>query len=175
MLLRTGVDAIRTGAGALKAGQERIETPAASMSGTLSRLDGTSCEDHAASLAPRILRSQLNISRPRTVARRGQTLEIQSITLSDDNHPISDAGANHLQSSGLIVSAQDSGGAKVCVLAEISITVQQNDINRAAGRARVLEKTHGRLLIHSKSPEKAQPRFSNPKAPGSKIVTKPHG
>ena len=154
MLLRTGVAALKAGqerlearVGQLAAGQQRLETTT-SMSGALSRIDGTSCEDHATDLAPRFVRDQLAISLPRIIARRNQRDELRIISLSaTTNNLISNAQANQLQTADLVIAGQDQLGIETCVLAEISITVQQNDINRAAGRARILEKATGVTTI----------------------------
>ena len=128
----------------LSEGQQRLESTTASMGGTLSRLDGTSYEDHAVDLAPRIIRNQFNLSQLRIVARRGQRDELRDIALAaTGNDLISDTEANQLQNADLIVAGQDQGGSTVYVLAEISITVQQPDIDRAAGRALILESATG--------------------------------
>ena len=132
----------------LSEGQQRLESTTASMGGTLSRLDGTSYEDHAVDLAPRILRSQFNLSQLRIVARRGQRDELRDIAFAaTGNDLISDAEANQLQNADLIVAGQDQGGPTVYVLSEISITVQQPDIDRAAGRALILESATGITTI----------------------------
>ena len=52
---------------------------------------------------------------------------------------------------------------------------QPPDPRQRRGPNRLQGKTPSRLLIHSKSPETAQTRFSEPKTPGSKITTKPDG
>ena len=165
MLLRADVDELKSGQERLEAGvdqlaegqqrlestvsqlaegQERLESTTASMGGTLSRLDGTSYEDHAVDLAPRILRSQFNLSQPRIIARRGERDDLRDIALAaTGNDLISDAEANQLQSADFIAAHQDQSGSTVYVLAEISIAVQQPDIDRAADRARILERATG--------------------------------
>ena len=155
LLLRSDVEELRASVeqlvgrvDQLAEGQQRLESTTASMGGTFSRLDGTSYEDHAIDLAPRILRSQFNLSQLRIVARRGQRDELCDIAFSaTGNDLISDAEANQLQSADLIVAGQDKGGSAVYVLAEISITVQQPDIDRAAGRALILESATGITTI----------------------------
>lgn len=132
----------------LAEGQQRLESTTASMGGTLSRLDGTSYEDHAVDLALRILRSQFNLSQLRIVARRSQRDELREIAFAaTGNDLISDAEANQIQSADLIVAGQDQDGSTYYVLAEISITVQQPDIDRAAGRALILESATGITTI----------------------------
>lgn len=146
--LAEGQQSLESTVGQLNEGQQRLESTTASMGGTLSRLDGTSYEDHAVDLAPRIIRSQFNLSQLRIVARRGQRDELCDIAFSaTGNDLISDAEANQLQSADLIVAGQDKDGSAVYVLAEISITVQQPDIDRAAGRALILESATGITTI----------------------------
>ena len=132
----------------LSEGQERLESTTASMGGTLNRLDGTSYEDHAVDFAPRVLRNQFNLSQPRIVARRSQRDELRDIVLAaTGNDLISDAEANQLQSADFIAAGQDQSGSSIYVLAEVSITVQQEDIDRAADRARILESATGITTI----------------------------
>ena len=146
--LAEGQQRLESTVGQLAEGQQRLESTTASMGGTLSRLDGTSYEDHTVDLAPRIIRNQFNLSQLRIVARRGQRDELRDIAFAaTGNNLISDAEANQLQNADLIVAGQDQGGSTVYVLAEISITVQQPDIDRAAGRALILESATGITTI----------------------------
>ena len=142
---------------------QALESTTASIGGILSRLDGISYEDHAVDLALRIIRSQFNLSQLRIVARRGQRDELSDIAfVATGNDLISDAEANQLQSADLIVAGQDQGGSTIYFLAEISITVQQPDIDRAAGRALILESATGittvPVAIGSEIQDSLQPR-----------------
>ena len=109
-------------------------------------LEDTGYEDHAADLAPRILRDELGISQPRILARRGLRRELQDIAVSAGNL-ISDAEAYQLLTADLVVSGANQDGVPVHVLAEISRTVQQHIINRARYRARVLQLATGVITI----------------------------
>ena len=147
VLLRADVDELKSGQERFEArvdqlaeGQQRLESNSVTMGGTLSRLDGTSYENHAVNLAPRTLRRQLNISDIRIVAHGDQMAELRDITLSPTTGGrISDAEANQLQSADLIVSGTNQNGNTTYVLAEISIVLQ----HRVAGQAQFLSDRPG--------------------------------
>ena len=135
---------LRTDASDVKAGLENLETQVTSMSGTVSAFAGAFYEDHASNLALLIIRDEMLITEPRTLARRQLRGELQDIVLSaSKNGAITAHESNQLQVANLVVSGTDHNGDAVYVLAEISITVQDNDIDRARYRAQILQKATG--------------------------------
>ncbi len=123
----------------LKAGQTRMQ-------GQLNNLTGTDYERKVVKLATRAVRRYFDI-------RNAQL--IHSITNLDNFHlanlleqatdtsTISDDQADDLVRSDLILLGQTPAGEPAYAVAEVSVTIDENDVDRAVQRARILQTASG--------------------------------
>ena len=126
--------------------QERLESNQARMSGQLGNLIGSDYERQAARLVRRRLRQQLGI---------GQAEILQAVTVPDrtdvpdlldraaETGAVSHEEADDLELADLVLRGQGPGEDTVHVVAEVSQTVRDEDIRRAARRAEVLGRATG--------------------------------
>ena len=145
--LRTDVNELKTDLNLLKEGQAELQadmtivkTTQARMAGDLSRLTGQDYESHAARRAPLMLIGLLGAGNAETIAttRRPEQLEAIALNATGDGS-ITLEKAIELQSADLVIRTESPPGTTVNILAEISITIQQRDLNRALARAATLE------------------------------------
>ena len=127
----------------LKEGQARLEAGQTRMSGQLSNLIGSDYERKAARLASRRLRQQLGVS---------QAEILRAITVPDrmdlthlldravESGAVSAEEAEDLELTDLALRGTREDGTTVHVVIEVSITVQDEDVRRAARRAAVLKR-----------------------------------
>ena len=130
----------------IKASQARMETRQDRMDGQLSNLTGTSYERKIAKRAARTVRRYLDVRNAELVYSLANP---ESPHLSDllyqatEDGVISDEQANDLEDADLILLGRSPDGEPTYVVVEVSITVDDSDIDRAARRARVVHTASG--------------------------------
>ena len=131
---------LKEGQAKLQADMTIVKTTQARMGGDLSRLTGQDYESHAARRAPLMLIGLLGAGNAETIAttRRPEQLETIALNATGDGS-ITLEKAIELQSADLVIRTESPPGTRVNILAEISITIQQRDLNRALARAATLE------------------------------------
>ena len=101
-------------------------------------------EEHVVNLAPRIIWCQLDIEETRVLAWRRDFDELKEIVKCADEHSrIAWDDGTQLMCADLVVSGTDQSEDAIYVLAEISRTIQQQHVNLARARARILEQAIG--------------------------------
>ena len=114
--------------------------------GDVSMLKGSDYESHVARLANRFLRRQLGVAATIFSSQRNRAA---LATLLDDAETQGNINADEtdetdeLDKTDLILTAD---GPTDYILAEISITIQQHDVDRAAQRAALLAKATGQTV-----------------------------
>ena len=96
----------------------------------MSRLLGTNYEGKATRFAPRMARRNLGLANPTVVAMgwaNNMALPLPEADRAAERGDITWDEADDIVKADVIVSATDQDGAQLYVLAEISITVQEND------------------------------------------------
>ena len=138
--LKTDVNLLKEGQAGLQADMTIVKTTQARMGGDVSRMTGQDYESHAARRAPLMLIGLLGAGNAETIAttRRPEQLEAIALNATGDGS-ITLENAIELQSADLVVRTESPPGRTVNILAEISITIQQRDLNRALTRAATLE------------------------------------
>ena len=117
----------------------------AMLSGRVANSFGSRYEQEAARLAPRFVRRLLGFSAATVTHKAWQPGCI--IDAAADSDQITDAEAKDLSRVDLVVSGNDRDGQPSHIVAEISVTVQENDVIRAAQRARILRRATGETAI----------------------------
>ena len=115
------------------------------LSGRIANSVGSRYEQEAARLAPRFVRRLLGFSAAMVTHKAWQPGGIIDVAADSDN--ITDAEAMDLGRVDLVVSGNDRDGQPSHIVAEISVTVQENDVIRAAQRARILRRATGEAAI----------------------------
>ena len=125
---------------------ERLETEVATIGGHMSRMIGADQEGEAARLAPRRVRQHLEVLNARVVHRPGPGYDnfmgdLAASATQDRN--IDDPEADDLERADLVLTGTSPQGQAVYVLAEVSVTVQREDIASAKRRAELLRRATG--------------------------------
>ena len=143
--LKTDMAEVKSDVAELKVGQARLETTVARletetsrMGGHVSRLAGTDYQTRITRLAPRRLRDSLSVQ-----AAQVQDNIPNIISYATQQDAITSDEADALELADTVLSGVNADGDPVYILAEISITVQTGDINRAQHRSAILEKATG--------------------------------
>ena len=138
--LKTDVNLLKEGQAGLQADMTIVKTTQARMGGDLSRMTGQDYESHAARRAPLMLIGLLGAGNAETIAttRKPEQLDAIALNATGDGSITLD-NAIELQSADLVIRRESPPGTTVNILAEISITIQQRDLNRALARAATLE------------------------------------
>ena len=154
---RTEQELLRTEVGELRKGQEQVRAEIGElranvgrMGGDVSRLLGTNYEGKATRFAPRMARRILGLANPTVVAMgwaNNMALPLPEADQAAERGDITWDEADDLVKADVIVAATDQDGGQRYVLAEISITVQENDRARALRRANALQKATGVTTI----------------------------
>lgn len=137
---------LKTDVGELKASQARMEARQDHMEGQLSNLTGTSYERKIAKRAARTIRRYLDVRHAELVYSLANP---DNAHLSDllyqatENGLISDDQANDLEDADLILVGQTSDGEPTYVVAEVSLTIDDSDVDRAARRAHIVHAASG--------------------------------
>ena len=103
-------------------------------------LKGSDYESHVARLANRFLRRQLGVAATVFSSQRNQAALATLLDDAETRGNINADETDELDETDLILTAD---GPTDYILAEISITIQQHDVDRAAHRAALLAKATG--------------------------------
>ena len=135
--LEQDVGELKQDVGELKAGQTRLEGNMERVSGRLSNLTGDNYESHVAGYVHRFLRRNLNIHASVFATQREKAKLTALLDLAESEGRIEPDETDDLDRTDLVLTINNS---EDYLVAEISTTVQQSDINRAASRANLLAK-----------------------------------
>lgn len=113
------------------------------MGGDVSRLTGADYESHVATYIRRALRRNLGINAIVFATQRDKAALIELLDEAESQGIIGPEDMDELDRADLILTAD---GPTDYLLAEVSITVQQDDVDRAAERAKLLAKATGRTV-----------------------------
>ena len=130
----------------LEAGQARLEAGQQRMSGELSNLTGSQYQRHVAEIGKRLVRREMGVHDARLLHADlafGERMAIQISDAAEAAGRITVAESDEVILSDIILAGVDEASQQVQVLLEVSLTVQQHDIERAEARARILEKATG--------------------------------
>ena len=130
----------------LKAGQARLERGQQRMGGQLSNLTGSQYQRHVAEIGYRLVRRELGIQDAHLLdadSAPGKRMIIDISDAAEAAGRITVAESDEVILSDVILTGVDEASQPVQVLLEVSLTVQQHDIERAEARARILEKATG--------------------------------
>ena len=134
--LETNVAEIKTDVATLKENVSR-------MGGTVSRLIGEDYESHVATYVHRFLRRSLGINASVFSTQRDKSALTGLLDEAEKQGVIKAEETDELDKADLILTTD---GPTDYILAEVSITIQQDDINRAAERARLFAKATARTV-----------------------------
>ncbi len=144
--LKTDVAGLKEGQARLEQGQAKLEQGQARMSGQLGRLIGSDYEQKAARLVGRRLRQQLGIGQAeilRAITVPGNTGLTSLLDRAIEAGAVSYEEADDLELADLVLRGLDAGETAVHVVAEVSLTIRDEDIRRAARRAAILGRASG--------------------------------
>ena len=128
----------------LKEGQARLEETVGRIGGDVSRLTGNDYESHVAGLIHRFLRRERGISAIVFSTQRDKSALRALADEAETQGLIQARETDDLDHADLVLSTV--GGPTDYFLAEVSITIQQDDIDRAEERAKLLAKVTGRSV-----------------------------
>ena len=114
------------------------------MSGTVSRLAGEDYESHVCNYAERFLRRQLGITATVWATQRNKATLTAMLNAAEIQRRLSAAEVDDLDKADLIL---ESRAPDALVVVEISITIQQSDVDRAISRAALLAKATGKDAV----------------------------
>ena len=123
----------------LKTGQQR-------MGGELSNLSGSQFQRHVTEIGRRLVRRNMGFENVRLLhgdITFGQRMADDIAEEAENAGRITMDEGDALVMADIIFIAEDEAGQPVQVLLEVSLTVQQHDIERAETRARILERATG--------------------------------
>ena len=106
-------------------------------------LKGSDYESHVARLANRFLRRQLGVAATVFSSQRNQAALATLLDDAETRGNINADETDELDETDLILTTD---GPTDYILAEISITIQQHDVDRAAHRAALLAKATGQTV-----------------------------
>ena len=149
--LETGQKELRQGQEELKQGQREMRADINDMraeltrvGGNVSNLSGKDYEHHAARYTPRRLRMKMGLSNVEAIATPRDDSRLHAIAdAAFERGAISDAEADDLLMADLAFAATGPDGEPRQVLAEVSITAEAHDCERAARRAEILARATG--------------------------------
>lgn len=142
--LETGQAELRADVAELKEGQQRLENRVNQMAGDVANLKGTDYEGYASRMARRLARRHFNLSKGRIVSNRSNFAEASEMASAGVRRGlITDEESEELELTDIIVTGQDEDDQPVYVAMEVSITIQDHDVERAEMRAEVLSRATG--------------------------------
>ena len=146
--LEGDVAELKTGQACLEASQTRLEVTQATMQGQLNGLTGTDYERKIARLSRRAVRRHLDIRQARviagyTAAARDNHILPELLEQAAENRRISDEQADELDRSDLVLLGQTSDASPAYAVIEVSLTIDEHDIDRASDCARTLAQATG--------------------------------
>ena len=149
--LKEGQERLEGDVSELKVGQARLERGQQRMGGQLSNLTGSQYQRHVAEIGYRLVRRELGIQDAHLLdadSAPGRRMIIDISDAAEAAGRITADESDELILSDIILAGVDETSQSVQVLLEVSLTVQQYDIERAQARARILEKANGiRTLV----------------------------
>ena len=123
----------------LKAGQSRME-------GQLNNLTGADYERKVSKRAPRIARRHLYLQRVSVVygitVPDNKTIA-ELLDRATENGSITDEQAGELERADLILAGANPADKPAYAVAEVSLTIDEHDVDRARSRARILQDASG--------------------------------
>ena len=128
----------------LKEGQARLEERVDRIGGDVSRLTGSDYESHVAGLIHRFLRRERGISATVFSTQREKSALRALIDDAEIQGLIQAWETDDLDHADLVLAT--AGGPGDYLLAEVSITIQQDDVERAKARAGLLARATGRSV-----------------------------
>ena len=141
--LRDDVTGLKEGQARLEEGQARLETELARLGGHVSRLTGADYETYVATYVHRHLRRGLGINATVFSTQRDRTALTTLLDEAESQGLIEPADTDELNKTDLVLKADRPTDY---LLAEVSITIQQDDIDRAARWATLLAKATARTV-----------------------------
>ena len=142
-ILKEGQARLEEDVAALKEGQLRLEQRVDRIGGDVSRLMGDDYESHVAIYIPRFLRRSMGIKATVFSTQRDKSALAQLLDEAESQGLIESEDTDELDRADLVLTAD---GPADYLLAEVSITVQQDDVDRATERSRLLAKATGRTV-----------------------------
>ena len=130
----------------LEDGQARLERGQQRMGGQLSNLIGSQYQRRVTEIGYRLVRREWGIHDVRILHADlffGARMADQISEAAEVEGRITPAESDELILSDIILAGVDEANRQVQVLLEVSLTVQQHDVERAEARARILEKATG--------------------------------
>jgi hypothetical protein len=144
--METDVTELKADVADLKEGQARLEEGQARISGQLGNIIGSDYERQAARLAGRRMRQQFGLSRIEMLQAITVPDKLELTNLLDranETGAISQEEADDMELADLALRGLEPGGREVHVVAEVSLTVQDQDVQRAARRAAIMARADG--------------------------------
>lgn len=141
--LETDVAEIKTDVATLKEDVSRIDGTLTRMGGTVSRLIGEDYESHVATYVHRFLSRNSGINASVFSTQRDKSALTGLLDEAEKQGVIEAEETDELDKADLILTTD---GPTDYILAEVSITIQQDDIDRAAERARLFAKATARTV-----------------------------
>ena len=144
--LTQDVSDLKEGQARLEEGQARLNAGQNRMGGELSSLTGSQFQRHVAEIGHRLVRREWGIQDAHLLeadSAPGKRMIIDITDAAEAAGRITVAESDEVILSDVIVVGVDEASQPVQVLLEVSLTVQQSDIERAQARARILEKATG--------------------------------
>ncbi len=151
--LKEDVSVLKEDVSVLKEDVSVLKEDVSRMGGDLSRLLGADYESHVATYAHRFLRRSLGINAMVFSCQRDRSALTRLMDEAETQGLIEARETDELDRADLILTAD---GPTSYILAEVSLTVQQDDIDRAVERAALLAKATTQSVTRS------------PSAPGSR-------
>ena len=141
--LETNVAEIKTDVATLKEDVSRIDGTLTRMGGTVSRLIGEDYESHVATYVHRFLSRNSGINASVFSTQRDKSALTGLLDEAEKQGVIEAEETDELDKADLILTTD---GPTDYILAEVSITIQQDDIDRAVERARLFAKATARTV-----------------------------
>ena len=141
--LETDVAEIKTDVATLKEDVSRIDGTLTRMGGTVSRLIGEDYESHVATYVHRFLSRNSGINASVFSTQRDKSALTGLLDEAEKQGVIEAEETDELDKANLILTTD---GPTDYILAEVSITIQQDDIDRAVERARLFAKATARTV-----------------------------
>ena len=141
--IKEDVSALKEGQARLEEGQARLEERVDRIGGDVSRLTGADYESHVAIYIPRFLRRNLGMKATVFATQRDKADLTRLLDEAESQGLIGPEDTDEVDQADLVLTAD---GPTDYLLAEVSITVQQDDVDRAAERAGLLAKATGRTV-----------------------------
>ena len=147
--VKTDLAEVKTDLAGVKTEVASIRTELTTVGGHVSHLRGTDYQGTVARIAGRLARHHLGLLDPSVISQAGNnpTSPLEAVDHAISEGRISWEQAEDLDLADIVMSAITPSGEQRFVLAEVSITVQQKDMDTAAKRAHILTDTTGITTI----------------------------